>query len=93
MRVVIDIPENDFEYICTYSQCEIYKLMCIVANGKVLPKKHGRLIDVDAFIKQAEADREHVAYMRSWTADDVFERLKKAEAVLDNGGGANADRY
>ena len=42
-----------------------------------LPKKHGRLKDVDAFLSKVKADREHSAYSRSWTADDVLN-------VLDN---------
>ena len=47
MQIVINIPERDFEFICTYGQCNINKLMSIVGHGIPLPKDHGRLIDAD----------------------------------------------
>ena len=53
------------------------RLTEIIRNGTPLPKGHGRLKDVDAFISKVKADREHSAYSRSWTADDVLN-------VLDN---------
>lgn len=40
-----------------------------------LPTHHGRLKDVDAFLSKVKADREHSAYLRSWTADDVLNAL------------------
>ena len=46
-----------------------------IANGTPLPKGHGRLKDIDAFITKVNADRKHSAYLRSWTADDVLNSL------------------
>lgn len=45
-----------------------------------LPKGHGRLKDVDAFILKVNADREHSAYVKSWTADDVLSALDNSYA-------------
>lgn len=52
----------------------------IILNGTPLPKEHGRLKDVDAFISKVRADREHSAYSRSWTADDVLTALDNSYA-------------
>lgn len=59
-----------------------------IRNDISLPKGHGRLKDVDAFISKVNADRKHSAYVKSWTADDVL-------AALDNSYAPtiiNADR-
>ena len=45
MQIVIDIPEEDYTHICE-EPCT--KLGLAVANGILLPKGHGRLIDADA---------------------------------------------
>ena len=45
MQIVIDISEEDMQYISTYGQCDAMKLMCAIANGTPLPKGHGDLID------------------------------------------------
>lgn len=64
MQIVIDIPEG---------------LKDVFENRTVtvLPKGHGRLKDVDAFLQKVKEDREHAAYTRSWDADNVL-------AALDN---------
>lgn len=47
----------------------------VIKNGVSLPKGHGRLKDVDAFLSKVKADREHSACVTSWTADDVLNAL------------------
>ena len=77
MKIVIDIDNRLYGSIllnCVYGYPSLTKA---IKNGTPLPKGHGRLKDVDAFISKVKADREHSAYSRSWTADDVLN-------VLDN---------
>ena len=45
MQIVIDVTEKEYENI---------RLMNAIANGVILPKGHGRLIDADAFAKKLE---------------------------------------
>lgn len=52
MEIVIDIPEEQYEYIKgLYKACTDYRttlmLYDAVRNGAPLPKGHGRLIDAD----------------------------------------------
>jgi hypothetical protein len=55
MKVVIDIPEEEYNYVKTQVKFGITNpLKMRVANGTPLPKGHGRLIDADKFIKEVE---------------------------------------
>lgn len=82
MKLVIDIPEDVYtrlfdsgiqdNEIAVDDVCEMARALRI---GTLLPKHHGRLKDVDVFISKVKADREHSAYLRSWTADDVLNAL------------------
>ena len=49
MQIVIDIPEEDYEYLKAHNKHGLYSS---ILNGTVLPKGHGRLIDVDAIKKK-----------------------------------------
>lgn len=58
MQLVIDIPDNmkvmcewHTEGICDLAIPEINILANAIANGTVLPKGHGRLIDADAILE------------------------------------------
>lgn len=42
MQIVIDIPEEDYEYLKLHNKDGLYNA---ILNGKPLPKGHGRLID------------------------------------------------
>ena len=46
-----------------------------IVNGIPLPKGHGKLKDIDKFLKRVEGDRKHECYLHSWTIDDVLQRL------------------
>lgn len=62
MKIVIDIPEEDFDFIKDQfadgdmpdekdlKETTYYA----IANGTVLPKGHGRLVDADAITKHIE---------------------------------------
>ena len=47
MKVVIDIPENDYKLACNYPDALIGCYAHYIKAGVPLPKKHGRLIDAD----------------------------------------------
>ena len=63
----VRIKVNTFEHIPFLHE--------VISVGTPLPKGHGRLKDIDAFITKVNADRKHSAYLRSWTADDVLNSL------------------
>lgn len=52
MKIVIDIPEEEYEEIISSEDCGLHTLTRAVANGTPLPKGHGRLIDGDALKDQ-----------------------------------------
>lgn len=79
MKLVIDIHEKDYHSVM-YSNHVPYGVVYAIKNGIPLPKGHGRLKDVDAFLSKVKADREHSAYLRSWTADDVLNALDNSYA-------------
>ena len=53
MKIVIDIPEEDYrkikDGIATPNRVD--RLLCALLDGTPLPKEHGRLVDADALIK------------------------------------------
>lgn len=52
MEIVIDIPKEQYEDIChnyvNYKNTVADRLLSAIAEGTVLPEKHGRLIDACA---------------------------------------------
>ena len=54
MKVVIDIPENDYWLACNYPDALISIYAHYIKKGVSLPKKHGRLVDADAYISMME---------------------------------------
>lgn len=44
MHIVIDIPEDDYEYLKNHNKHGLYSS---ILNGTILPKGHGRLGDLD----------------------------------------------
>ena len=51
MKLIIEIPEEEYIKICDEPCTE---LALAVRNGTVLPKKHGRIADMDEAIKCIE---------------------------------------
>lgn len=47
MKVVIDIPENDYRLACNHPDALIACYAHYIKAGVPLPKNHGRLIDAD----------------------------------------------
>lgn len=84
MQIVIDVTEKEYENI---------RLMNAIANGVILPKGHGRLIDADAFAKKLEYASKRQKYKELLikdllTVDDVFEAVIES---LKNEGLAEGD--
>lgn len=55
MQIVIDIPDKIKKQVDAGKAAELYIPLWLaysIANGKPLPKNHGRLIDADAVINQ-----------------------------------------
>lgn len=81
MQIVIDISEEVYQQVLSYNiSGNILNLRKAIKNGTPLPKGHGRLKDIDAFISKVKADRKHSIYLRSWTADDVLNALDNSYA-------------
>ena len=87
MEIIINIDEDTYRYIqsrCKYQNkgdkglSKFEKVGVAIKNGSPLPKGHGRLKDVDAFLSKVKADREHSVYVTSWTADDVLNVLNNS---------------
>lgn len=56
MHIVIDIPEDDYEYLKNHNKHGLYSS---ILNGTILPKGHGRLGDLDKiYVKLNEAQIE-----------------------------------
>jgi len=47
MQIVINIPDEEYEEIMCDEACGLNPLTRAIAQGTVLPKGHGRLIDGD----------------------------------------------
>lgn len=82
MQIVIDVPDEEYNRIQSLEWkdfirrgSEIARTIRAIHNGIPLPKGHGRLKDIDAFLGKVRDDRKHACYMRSWTADDVLNSL------------------
>lgn len=79
MQIVIEIPEESYEYICNGSETSIDESNVVMAvrNGTPLPKRHGRLIDADKLNRKKKYlfDTERGAFPKAeWfiKADDLF---------------------
>lgn len=65
MQIVIDIPEEYYDYIKEHHYMDRYydtreksKIFCAIKNGTPLPKGHGRLIDADVLVDGMEDNYE-----------------------------------
>ena len=79
MEIVIKIPDEIYKKYMD-DRTHVTDVLHAVRHGTPLPEGHGRLKDIDAFINKVEEDRQHAAYIESWTADDVLNALDKTYA-------------
>lgn len=83
IELLIKIPEEQKKMVDDITELPPQvenDLISAIRHGTRLPKEHGRLKDVDAFIAKVKADRTHACYVRSWTADDVLLALDNTYA-------------
>ncbi len=68
MKVVIDIPENDYKLACNHPDALIACYAHYIKAGVPLPKKHGRLIDennvINAICERLKVLKTHEVFMR-----------------------------
>lgn len=96
MKLVIDIPEEDYQNLKAKDKFDNMYLNYyekLIVNGTLLPKGHGRLIDADAFIARLEDASKRQKYKKlliddCLTVDDVFKAIIES---LQNKGLANGD--
>lgn len=93
MQIIIDIPEDEYEYIKEYglfgygvpsTKCSVEDA---IKNGTVLPK-HGRLIDADELIEVTECmylegDGPISYRVDGNTGDSLIGKFQMVDTILD----------
>ena len=90
MKLVIEIDEERYSDVKNQVKNGIDNpLKVIIANGKPLPKGHGRLIDADALVKKMEEREEKLKDDRSmWETATVETALDMyAPTIIEADGG------
>lgn len=78
MRIVIDIPEDEYQNILHTGKTSFRTVNAIEA-GTLLPKGHGRLIDADALNLEKE-----VSMADDWkTAHEIANCVKYAPTIIE----------
>ena len=82
MKIVIDISENQYKIVKEYIETvdDENLLANAIANGMVLSKGHGRLIDADELFWDIQTDEqmrlgEHLAWVK--------ERIDSAPTIIE----------
>lgn len=67
MQIVIEITDETYEYILNGSETSIDEsnVVTAVRKGTLLPKGHGKIMDVDKIIKKMEEREEQLKDIRS----------------------------
>ncbi len=84
MKLIIDIPEdmyNDANILIVKNLPELKKA---IANGKPLPKGHGRLIDADKFIENYEESAQFTMTLLPQYANEIKERTDEICTDIEN---------
>ena len=79
MKLIIDISEEDYEFVKTCGNPRIHGFKAI-QNGTPLPKGHGRLIDADALenhLKEDSDEWDEYALARVEDAPTIIEADKR----------------
>lgn len=80
MQVVIDIPEEDWEFIKESDGCRWSRAIIEgVINGTPLPKGHGRLIDENELIDEIEREEIDGRYYDVIYAHSIYD----AETIIE----------
>ena len=79
MKLVIDIPKEEYDEILSSEDCGLHTLTRAVANGTPLPKGHGRLVDMSEVI---------VKLMQYYNSNKTIGQcLDEAHTVIEADGG------
>ena len=92
MQIVIDIDEEDYEYVKEVVQQEEYvlsKFYYPIANGTPLPKGHGRLIDASQLfmVTECRPDGTEFTYVPYTSIENAEAVIKADKEVEDEGSG------
>lgn len=80
MKLVIDIPEEDFERCKKRFRMRINIMGDAIVNGTPLPKGHGRLIDADELYLDIQTDEEmRLGEHLEWVKD----RFDNAPTIIE----------
>lgn len=87
MKITIDIPEELIIYCINRNMpvdCEMFarKIIEDIANGKILPIGHGRLIDADELYAEFADGTEGVDFSH-WTRADIAEAIDDAPTIIE----------
>lgn len=84
MKVIIDIPEDDYKLACNYPDALIECYAHYIKAGVPLPTPHGDLIDIDSKITVAIKDGLKVTTVRkllNYTAVRLPKTIIEAEGT------------
>jgi hypothetical protein len=84
MKVVIDIPENDYKLACNYPDALIACYAHYIKAGVPLPKKHGRLIDADEVVCGLTRAMPYFIDIDVAVPDAYVEGLQRAKIEIDD---------
>lgn len=59
IELVVKIPKEEYEMIVNSEDCGLHTLTRAIARGTILPKGHGRLIDVSNLMTVTDYDGEN----------------------------------
>ena len=81
MKVVIDIPENDYWLACNYPDALISIYAHYIKKGVLLPEKHGDLIDRGELWSELGILYEQRNGRVNW--NDALMEIKNAPAIVE----------
>ena len=97
MKIVIDIPDEQYKRICDHTDgvrvYDMISLLTIIENGTSLPKGHGRLIDADVikdFKDRIKCYKEDYAFSQKEILN-ILERyeIKYALPIIESDKGSD----
>ena len=72
MKIVIDLPKEEYEEIINSEDCGLHRLTRAIAKGTPLPKGHGRLIDANAFLKDNDDYTGWILFSKAWGGENGY---------------------
>lgn len=86
MKIVIDVPEEQYENIMSYAQyltpMELTHFEEVIKNGTPLPKRHGRLRDLDFVAKRIKA-KPPIGEIGKVTLEECYQEILQADTIIE----------